>query len=79
MVFLRVEIGAEQQIVRHPGQARDPAVAGVESSLDGGRSSGTTLLMRPKSRASAAEIFGLRNQISFAFFLPTISSRYQVP
>ena len=31
------------------------------------------------TRASRALIRGLRNQISFAFFLPTQSSRYQVP
>src|SRR5260370_591839 len=33
----------------------------------------------PSSRASRAERRGLRNQISFAFFLPTRSSRYQAP
>ena len=33
----------------------------------------------PSSSASRAVIRGLRNQISLAFFLPTRSSRYQVP
>src|ERR1051326_7800201 len=33
----------------------------------------------PSSNASRAERRGLRNQISLAFFLPTRSSRYQVP
>ena len=42
-------------------------------------SSGTTLLIRPISSASRADIFGFRYHISFAFFLPTRSSRYQVP
>ena len=41
--------------------------------------SGTTLLISPIASASRAEILGLRNQISFARFLPTRSSRYQVP
>src|SRR5690349_7746273 len=34
-------------------------------------SSGTTLLISPISTASFALIFGLQNQISLAFFLPT--------
>src|ERR1051325_3589067 len=65
--------GAEGGLDR--GQRERGAFSAISRVAAFSWSSGTTWLIIPSSSASRADIRGLRNQISLAFFLPTRSCR----